>query len=68
MLSLFYGPLALDLTSDEAEWHVLSDNTAFGAAWAGGADLTRDGLDDLIVGASQADPDGAVWILPGSGE
>ncbi len=68
VVSIFYGPLSLDTDADAAPWHVFTDDSAFGGALALGSDLTGDGVGDLLVGQARGVEDGAIWVLPGSGE
>lgn len=57
---LIHGPVTgtVDLSSSDAKLHGanLGDKAGWSVAWAG--DTNSDGLDDLVVGASFADPGG----------
>lgn len=59
---LFLGPLGagVHLAQDaDVRWRAEATGDAAGRAVAGGADLTGDGLDDVLVGAAFSDAGGA---------
>ena len=72
VLYVLYGPAPFPSSLAEADAILtgLTDNDRLGEALSAGADLSGDGLADLVVGAKWADPageaSGAAWVLFGS--
>lgn len=64
---VFPGPLRGSLRARDAGLWVLGEdpNDQLGKAVAGGSDVDGDGLDDWLVGASEAGGTGQVWLLTG---
>ena len=69
-ITLFLGPLTADVALDEADGTWLGERAGDGAGLYRGlstaGDVDADGMDDILVGAADADGDtGAAWLLLG---
>lgn len=67
VLAVWYGPVSGTYSTEDAPLQISGGGvgTPFGPDFA--ADATEDGLDDLLVSASNGTSSPSVWLIPGVG-